>query len=224
MLKKWKEACKRLKYKIFTFLMVTLGHACMRLLLSTCQWQVQGLERFKEIASKEKCILMLWHNRLAIIPFLLYRFAPQFIYAALVSNSRDGEVLSAVIRSYKTGRTIRVPHNARHQALRELVRYLQEKEEVVIITPDGPKGPCYEVKPGVAIAALEAPAVVIPLTWSANRYWEFKTWDKLRLPKPFSTIQVSFNPPVRLKKSEHPLPEALQVLKASLKPDEQDRE
>lgn len=184
---------------ILPFLVARLGQMGMRLLLKTCQLEVKGLEHFHAIAEKERCILMLWHNRLAMAPFILYRYAPQFIYAAFVSKSRDGELISAVVHSYKAGRTIRVPHNSRHQALKEVIQNLKEKKEVIIITPDGPRGPRYEMKPGIALAAKETEAFVVPLNWTSSKMWELKTWDKLRIPKPFSKITISFEPPLQFK-------------------------
>lgn len=216
MLKKWNLYFKQLLYKILPFMVATVGQGMIRLILLTCRWEVKGLERFKNLASKEKCILMLWHNRLAITAPILYKFAPHFIYAALVSNSKDGKLISAVIHSYKAGRTIHVAHNARYQALQELIRYIKEKNEIIIITPDGPRGPRYQLKPGVAIAALETGAHVVPFTWKADRCWELRTWDRLKVPKPFAKINVSFEEPVYFKQNAVDLKEAQATLQASL--------
>lgn len=196
MIKRLKQLWKKMTFKVLPFLIATIGQGLIRLLLWTCRWQVEGLERFKQVAAQQKCIVMLWHNRLALAPSILYRFAPQFIYAALVSKSRDGELISAVIHSYSTGRTIRVSHQGRHHALIGLIRHLETHREVVIITPDGPRGPCYQMKPGIALAALETSAHVVALDWTASKQWELNTWDRLRLPKPFSTIRVSFKDPI----------------------------
>ncbi|MBA3236864.1 MAG: hypothetical protein H0T62_00750, partial [Parachlamydiaceae bacterium] len=63
---------------------------------------------------------------------------------------------------------------------------------------DGPKGPCYKVKPGILYAAKESGAPIIAFSWEADRFWEFKTWDKFRLPKPFSTIKVTLSSPLQI--------------------------
>lgn len=163
----------------------------------------------------KKCILMLWHNRLVLAPFALYKFAGEFIYAAVISKSRDGELLDAVMRSYKHGRTIRVAHSARHKALLEVIRHLQDTRDVVIITPDGPKGPCYQMKPGTALAAIETGAAVIPMTWEASSYWKLNTWDGLRIPKPFSKIKVVFGEPIQFP-ADTPLEAATAALQKTL--------
>jgi lysophospholipid acyltransferase (LPLAT)-like uncharacterized protein len=217
-LKRWKQIYKHWVYKkFFPFLIVQFGQGLMRLLLLTCRWEVRGLNQFEKTAHNQKCILMLWHNRLALTPFILYKYAAQFTYAAFVSNSRDGELISAIVESYKIGKTIRVPHNSRSQALRTLIAHLKSQSDIIVITPDGPRGPCYELKPGVALAALETSAYVVALNWTSNRLWTLKTWDKLRIPKPFSTITVSFKKAINFP-NDHGLSllEAQAVLSHSL--------
>lgn len=221
MLKNWKEKYKRwLHCSLLPFLIAKVGQNCLHLLLRTCRWKIEGIEHFKTSAKQGNCLIMLWHNRLAVVPFILSHYAPDFIYAAVVSNSRDGELISAVIHSHKSGRTIRVPHQSRHEALQEIIRRLKETEEIIIITPDGPRGPRYTLKPGVAVAALETHAQVFPLTWSANHFWELNTWDKLRIPKPFSTITVSFENPIQfIESSEMNLENAQAILQEALSAD-----
>jgi len=160
---------------------------------------------------------MLWHNRIAPALFILSTYTPHIHYTALVSGSRDGDILSNIIHSYKKGGTIRVPHLARYQALRTLVRHVEERRQIVVITPDGPRGPCYEIKPGIAIAALETQAQIFSFNWEAEDYWEFKTWDKFRLPKPFTTLHVTISPTVRFDQMPQPsLEEAQFILKTKL--------
>ena len=115
-----------------------------------------------------------------------------------MSKSRDGEPIAHVIQKYAYGSCIRVAHDARHQALREAINYLNDTQGILLITPDGPKGPRYKVKPGAVLAAKKADAPLVAFTWEATRYWELKTWDKFRLPKPFSTIKMILSEPIYL--------------------------
>lgn len=159
----------------------------------TCKFRIYGLEDFARTAKSEPCILMLWHNRLLIIGYVLSKFTKDLRYAAFVSNSRDGRILAAFVDSYKRGRALRVSHNARGQALKSLIHDLKKCEEVVLITPDGPRGPKYEIKPGVMKAASAASAQTIAFSWSASNFWQLSTWDHLIIPKPFATIHVQFS-------------------------------
>lgn len=196
---------KPLKVLKKSFIIVLLAYVAkylIRLILFTCRFEVRGLESYEKALKSAPCIIMLWHNRLGIMSEILYKFTPHYFYAAFISSSRDGEPLAKLANSYKMGRAIRVPHNAKHQALKNVIYDLRYKNETIIMTPDGPKGPRYEVKPGIVMAAKEAQATIIPFSWIATRFWQFKTWDKLLLPKPFSKILVHFGEPILLKNED----------------------
>lgn len=212
MLKNIKEKLKKKFYQIRSFLIAKIGNNFLYLLIKTCRLQIVGLDLYRELIEKEKCILMLWHNRLAPVPFILSQYTPQTRYAALISGSRDGDILKHIAHSYKNGSTIQVPHLARYQALQNIIRHVNERKTIVIMTPDGPRGPRYELKPGIAIAALQTQAHVISLNWEAKSYWEFKTWDRFRLPKPFTSIQVTFSPSICFDKAPQPSLEKARAL------------
>lgn len=217
MLKKIKDKIKTSLYRTRNYLFAKSSKNLMHLLIRTCKIHIHGLQEFVHQAETDKCILMLWHNRLAIAPYVLTKYAPHLQYAALVSASRDGQILSTLIHSYKQGNTIQVPHLGRYQALQEVIRHIEERKQLVIITPDGPRGPLYEMKPGLAIAALETQASVIALHWEVDRFWELKTWDRFRIPKPFTTIHFHFLPPMRLPpSSEISLEKAKEILSQNI--------
>jgi lysophospholipid acyltransferase (LPLAT)-like uncharacterized protein len=193
-----KSKWRKLKRRLLSYFYAYLGKYVIKVLLWSCKTKIDGIEEFVKLAKQEKCILMLWHNRLALVAEILNKHAPQFIYTALISKSRDGDPLAILAQSYKSGKAIRVAHNARHQALKKMINSLRKGHEIIVITPDGPRGPCYNVKPGIALAAKETKAMIIPFTWKANYFWELKTWDKFMLPKPFSTIHVILGEPIKI--------------------------
>ncbi|MBA3957720.1 MAG: DUF374 domain-containing protein [Parachlamydiaceae bacterium] len=192
---------------------VYLIKGMLRLLVKSCRVEIEGLDAFARFAEADKCILMLWHNRLVIMPEFLHQHASQFLYRAVISKSRDGEMLAILANSYEIGRTLRVAHNARHQALGQMIAQLKSSREVLVVTPDGPRGPRYQIKPGVAVASCASGAKIVPLTWSASRFWQLKSWDRLIIPKPFARIKVIFGEPVALTgKPEENLSDLQQLL------------
>ena len=174
-----------------------------RIILKTCHIRIQGLETFVDTVKNTSCILMLWHSHLVILPEILYSYAGKFKYTAFISKSQDANPLAILAASYECGQVIRVPHNAKHFALSRLIGVLQSKTGGVIITPDGPRGPRYKIKPGIILAARETGADIFPFSWKADRYWQLGTWDQMRIPKPFSKIEAVFGPPLNLNK-EYP--------------------
>ncbi len=205
---------KSIKRKVFSFFIAYVAKFLLRLILLTCNIEIRGLETFKKTVSSKKSILMLWHNRLSIVSEILYKLDPHTIFAAFISKSRDGDPLAVLANSYKTGKAIRVPHDKKHQALKTVIDTLKNKNEVIIMTPDGPRGPRYEVKPGIAMAAIETNATIIPFTWIASKFWQLKSWDRLIFPKPFSNLIVTFGDPLELDKNS--LEENQEMLKAQL--------
>lgn len=191
---------------------------CLWLLMKTCKYRVSGGEHLRSSAKKGSSIIMLWHNKLPLIGPSILAAAPELSYCAFISNSKDGDIAAEYTTSYSIGRTIRVPHDSREQALKTLISRLRIKKDIAIITPDGPRGPRHEIKPGVAIAAKETNASIIPFSWTCDQVWELKTWDKMQIPKPFSTIQATFGEPVALDK-ESALENDLAFLKTRLKQD-----
>jgi len=173
----------------------------IRMLLKTCRVRLHGLDTFIKTAEIAPCMLMLWHSKLVLIPEILNSHASQFVYTAFISKSRDGDPLAILAESYAAGRALRVPHNSRHLALNKLIDSIKSKGEIIIITPDGPRGPREEIKPGIIFAALETKANIFPFSWQAKSFWQLNTWDRLKIPKPFTSIDVFFGQPIRLDES-----------------------
>ena len=88
----------------------------------------------------------------------------------------------------------------------------------VCITPDGPKGPIYEVQPGVVKLAESSEVPLVTLNATFGSSWRLKTWDRFVIPKPFSKIEVSFGAPMHVEKGLSPeqFEEQRQKLQAKL--------
>ena len=64
------------------------------------------------------------------------------------------------------------------------------------ITPDGPKGPAFQVQPGTAYIAQRSEIPIIPITNSAEKVWTLKSWDRFIIPKPFSKAVIIIGKPI----------------------------
>ena len=172
------------------------------------------MEIFKKTVENHPSIMMVWHNRLAILPNFFWDYCPKFDYTAFVSESRDGQWLAKAIESAKNGFTIRVPGEKKQEAVRAFIKAVRPNN-ILIITPDGPKGPRYEVKPGIAFSAKASKAKVIPFSWSASKFWRVSSWDRTLFPKPFSKIVFEFGEPIDLDKKQS-REESIELLKNKL--------
>lgn len=178
-----------------------LAKYVLLLILSTCKKRVHGLEKVTNLSQKGPLIIMLWHNRLAPLAQTLLPLCYDHQFVAFVSHSRDGQILSHFCKSYPGASVISVPHDGRGQALKTLIQTLKQDKTIILMTPDGPRGPSYKVKPGILLAAQSTGAALLPFSWTSTSYWELNTWDKLRLPKPFSTLDITFGDPLYVSSS-----------------------
>jgi lysophospholipid acyltransferase (LPLAT)-like uncharacterized protein len=165
-----------------------------KLIALTCRFNVEGFEQAIQHFQSSPCILAFWHNRLLFAPYILNRFTPKNPYFGVVSHSKDADILAEAIKSFPHGSVLRVPHNKRHIALRQILDILNT-HTILLITPDGPRGPKYKIKPGTLYVAKKTGAKLIPFSWTSSRSWKLKTWDHLEIPKPFSKITCFMGPP-----------------------------
>ncbi len=107
----------------------------------------------------------------------------------IISQSKDGEIISLVVR--KLGYVPLRGSSTRGggRALAGVIRMLKAKG-IVAITPDGPKGPLYSVKEGVVSAANICSVPIIPISVTASPKILLKSWDKMVIPMPFAKITI----------------------------------
>ena len=65
----------------------------------------------------------------------------------------------------------------------------------IVIAPDGPRGPVYELGPGIVLLAQKSGAAVFPLHLEYSSCWRVKSWDRFILPRPFCKVRVILGPP-----------------------------
>jgi len=66
------------------------------------------------------------------------------------------------------------------------------------ITPDGPRGPRYEPGPGLTYLAQKTQLSILPCHATFRNAWRLRTWDRFAIPKPFSRVDVTLGPLLRV--------------------------
>ena len=142
----------------------------------------------------ENYIGALWHNRLLIFPLVLRRFFPNRRGAALISASRDGDLLTDAIRRFGYNVIRGSSSRLGASAILQLTEELASGRDVVI-TPDGPRGPVYELGPGIIFLAQKSGALVLPMNLEYSHCWRLGSWDRFIIPQPFSKVRVLISRP-----------------------------
>lgn len=142
------------------------------------------------------CIYLLWHNRFLIVPHAWRKLTKGHRRAViLTSASKDGDMVARAMAAFGLGAVRGSTSRRGVAALVGLKRALQEGSDICL-TPDGPKGPRYQLQPGVLALAQATGAPVIPVHIRFHSAWRLRTWDRFVIPKPFSRVDVTFAEPI----------------------------
>jgi lysophospholipid acyltransferase (LPLAT)-like uncharacterized protein len=173
----------------------------MRLIAGSWRISTQHEERWRPLyEARRPIVYLLWHE--VLLP-LLWHHRRQGV-VIVVSENRDGQYLSdfARVLGYRSVRGSSSRGAAR--ALLGAVRELQSGYSVAF-TPDGPRGPRRELKPGVVAAAQRGGAVIVPVHARADRAWRLDSWDRFLIPKPAARVTVSYGRPFEVSPGDEGL-------------------
>jgi lysophospholipid acyltransferase (LPLAT)-like uncharacterized protein len=137
----------------------------------------------------EPVAIVLWHNRLFLSAEIVRRYRKGRPVYALVSASQDGAWLTAFFAAAGL-RTVRGSSSRMgREAAMALVDVLRQGHDVGI-TPDGPRGPCYELKPGAVIVTRRTQTPILIVGGEFDSAWRLRSWDRFYIPRPFSRVRM----------------------------------
>lgn len=166
-----------------SFLEYKLLPLLIKFLVSTLRVKITN-----DSALNKKAVFIFWHSQM-LVGWSLFKNKKS---CALVSQSKDGEILSALLKkwNYKVSRGS--SSKGGKEALHELIDEAN-KGSSIVITPDGPRGPAKQIKNGALIVSHECNIPVIPVRIVyLNKKVLVKSWDKFEIPFPFSKCEVTF--------------------------------
>ena len=146
---------------------------------------------------REPLIWVFWHNRMFVIPYIHERWFPHIPGCILSSPSGDGQIIAEVCEEFglEAARGSSSKPDKGRAALIKLADKVRDSYDVGI-TPDGPRGPLYEMHPGPLKLAQLTGAKIMPVEVHYDASWEFPTWDKFQLPRPFTRVRMVLQEPV----------------------------
>jgi lysophospholipid acyltransferase (LPLAT)-like uncharacterized protein len=146
-------------------------------------------------AEGKNFIYAFWHGR----QFLLFHNHRNSGLIIPASDSRDGEIQAGILNRFGFDVVRGSSKRKGDRALLGLVEGLREGK-CIALAVDGPRGPIYEVKPGVTYLAGKLNKVIVPVATSAERFWILeKIWDQYLLPVPFTKGVVVYGEPIAVR-------------------------
>jgi len=189
---KWlRKKIKRLKGSFGNLIAPSLILGLVRILGFTCKVKIHGEEHL----DATPCVYTLWHGELSMMPWLYNNtLLMDKSLAVIVSQHNDGEVLSKIMNKLKITSLRGSSTRGGLQALKGALRYVRDGGSVAI-TPDGPRGPRHSVADGAVVIAQACKVPIVCINCKASSFWQFKSWDKMFIPKPFSQVDFYVQTP-----------------------------
>ena len=206
----------RLKWVQSTLALLVSGWIAFA--LATMRWTFVNREAADAAcAAQEGMIGCFWHGRIAmaVVCRRVLKSKPRRV---LISLSPDGEFIAQAVERLgfpairgSAGRKGKAGTKGGATAFRTALRFLKEGG-VIAITPDGPRGPNQTMAEGPITLARTAEVPVFLFGLAATPAIQLKSWDKGRIPMPFTRGCVVFDGPLHAPREADP--ERLEALRA----------
>ena len=144
--------------------------------------------------NKKPSVIAFWHGSM-LLGWFLHRPRKNFRVAALVSQSEDGEILSATLKRWGYTMIRGSSHVGGKEAMQLMVDAIAEGNSLCI-TPDGPTGPRHEMKMGAVRAAQRANVPLFLVGIAVKQKSNLNSWDRFEIPMPFANVSVWYSDPI----------------------------
>jgi lysophospholipid acyltransferase (LPLAT)-like uncharacterized protein len=164
----------------------------VRLIGRTVRFRVEGWEHWEAAQSGGgRPIQAFWHDRILLAT---YYFRGRGI-VVMTSQSFDGEYIARFIQRLGYGAARGSSTRGGIGALVEMIRLVRAGCPAGF-TVDGPRGPRHVAKTGALLLAKKTGQPVLPFTVNPEKFWTLNSWDRFRIPKPFTRATVRIAPPL----------------------------
>ena len=147
---------------------------------------------------EDSFIIAMWHGDLLMQPYLYKQLRDEMRIKVMISEHFDGQLIASTV-SYLGLDAIR--GSSRRGGAKVLIQAIGmlKKGFDVAVTPDGPKGPRHSVADGVVVMAQKTGKKVLVFECRPSKYWQFNSWDRFTVPKPFGHLEFFASEPLDLE-------------------------
>lgn len=135
----------------------------------------------------EQHVCVCWHGELLMSPQAYRKIHKKHSASAIISSHFDGSLIASTLTMLKIRPLRGSTKKGARQVLLQAFKSIKSGEEV-LITPDGPRGPRHSMSDGAVGIALKSKLPIFVMNYTAEKYWQLKSWDKFVIPKPFSKV------------------------------------
>ncbi|MFQ5963953.1 MAG: lysophospholipid acyltransferase family protein [Candidatus Scalinduaceae bacterium] len=186
----FKKKLERIKLFVIGF----LGSTFARILFSTVIIEERPSDYPKKFKRQGRNVIFAYWHSFMLAPGYATR---NLGIKVLISRHTDGDYIAQIAQqlgfSPVRGSTTRGGMNALLNMIKE-----NKRGTSFIITPDGPRGPRFVVQPGIVFLGQKTSYPIFPVSLGLTNYWELPSWDRFRIPKPFSRAIVIYGDPIEI--------------------------
>lgn len=160
-----------------------LAISLLNIISNTWRIRISG-----ENHQSQKSVVAFWHGEMLPI----WKYFQNKESAALISKSKDGDILSHLLQKWNFTLVRGSSSNKGTELLSDMVELA--KTHNFLITPDGPSGPIYSMKPGAVITAQRSGVELYLAKAQIKSKFVFKkSWDNFILPLPFAKVRIKLH-------------------------------
>jgi lysophospholipid acyltransferase (LPLAT)-like uncharacterized protein len=141
-------------------------------------------------------IAAFWHNRTALMPLFYERYCKGRTAVMFISRSRDGQFVTDAASFFGIKAVRGSSSRFGSSAALAAIRASHYPRLDLAITPDGPRGPRYQIRPGLIRLAQLTQRPIIAVTYQLAWKYQLKSWDRFQIPLPFSTCHLRSSTPI----------------------------
>lgn len=140
---------------------------------------------------KQNYTLGFWHGKMLAGWFL----GKQKNFLGITSKSKDGDVLAGLLSRWGYTVVRGSSSTGGKEVLEHAVNFLKSGGSVAV-TPDGPKGPAMELKPGIVVASHRAGTPIVVTGIGFSKSFRLNSWDSFSIPYPYSSVYIKYSEPI----------------------------
>ncbi len=156
--------------------------------------KIEIKQEFNIEAYSSPIIFVFWHET---ILFLSFAAPKNREIAILISTHKDGQLASDTIKHFGLKNIGGSSNRNPMKAFLEMLKWIKSGKDIGI-TPDGPKGPRRTMKKGAIELAYLSKCPIVAISCDASNAWRVNSWDRMIIPKPFSTITFHICKPISI--------------------------
>jgi len=134
-------------------------------------------------------------------PFNYQKLKPNGKVSAMISEHKDGEAITRTVEYLGIHSVRGSSSRGGAKALISAIKEIKNGDDIAI-TPDGPRGPRHSIADGIVAISKKTNAKILIFNIKCTKYWQFNSWDKFIVPKPFGTLEFFIQEPLDISSLE----------------------